>query len=179
MCADATAPLCPVAQGIAGRALITLPGTLLLLSVVAGRAITIHDISTDTRDHGVYRGRATAEARARNTLEIDARGHQRCNSRPTRTCRPFSVKCPSTRHSTAPCEWPGHGLGHLPPGSQRGCYRGGGYHRHHDIQGRRGHTGAQQCPGTLLDLRSVSRVGIGDIGANAKRIRAFQQKFEQ
>ena len=33
--------------------------------------------------------------------------------------------------------------------------------------------------GTLLDLRSVSRVGIGDIGANARRIRAFQQKFEQ
>jgi len=31
--------------------------------------------------------------------------------------------------------------------------------------------------GTLVDLRSVSRVGIGDIGANAKRIRAFQQAF--
>jgi hypothetical protein len=33
--------------------------------------------------------------------------------------------------------------------------------------------------GTLVDLRSVSRVGIGDIGANAKRIRAFQQAFIQ
>ena len=33
--------------------------------------------------------------------------------------------------------------------------------------------------GTLVDLRSVSRVGIGDIGANAKRIRAFQQTFIQ
>ena len=32
--------------------------------------------------------------------------------------------------------------------------------------------------GTLLDLRSVSRVGEGDIGANAKRIRAFQQAFQ-
>ena len=31
--------------------------------------------------------------------------------------------------------------------------------------------------GTKVDLRSVSRVGIGDIGANAKRIRAFQQAF--
>ena len=31
--------------------------------------------------------------------------------------------------------------------------------------------------GTLLDLRSVSRVGVSDIGANAKRIRAFQQRF--
>ena len=32
--------------------------------------------------------------------------------------------------------------------------------------------------GALLDLRSVSRVGEGDIGANAKRIRAFYQAFE-
>ena len=29
--------------------------------------------------------------------------------------------------------------------------------------------------GTLIDLRSVSRVGISDLGANARRIRAFQQ----
>ena len=33
--------------------------------------------------------------------------------------------------------------------------------------------------GTLLDLRSVSRVGEGDIGANAKRIRAFGEAFQQ
>lgn len=30
---------------------------------------------------------------------------------------------------------------------------------------------------TLIDLRSVSRVGVGDIGANAKRILAFQKQF--
>ena len=33
--------------------------------------------------------------------------------------------------------------------------------------------------GTLLDLRSVSRVGEGDIGANAVRIRAFAEAFQQ
>ena len=33
--------------------------------------------------------------------------------------------------------------------------------------------------GTLLDLRSVSRVGEGDLGANAKRIRAFRDAFQQ
>jgi uncharacterized protein (DUF1499 family) len=33
--------------------------------------------------------------------------------------------------------------------------------------------------GTLVDLRSVSRVGEGDIGANAKRIRAFREAFQQ
>ncbi len=31
--------------------------------------------------------------------------------------------------------------------------------------------------GTLIDLRSVSRVGKGDLGANAKRIRAFSRAF--
>ena len=33
--------------------------------------------------------------------------------------------------------------------------------------------------GSLLDLRSVSRVGKGDIGANAKRINAFIAAFPE
>jgi uncharacterized protein (DUF1499 family) len=32
--------------------------------------------------------------------------------------------------------------------------------------------------GTLVDLRSVSRVGLGDMGANAKRINAFLQRLQ-
>ena len=31
--------------------------------------------------------------------------------------------------------------------------------------------------GSVLDLRSVSRVGVGDAGANTARIRAFAQRF--
>ena len=31
--------------------------------------------------------------------------------------------------------------------------------------------------GTLVDLRSVSRVGVSDLGANASRIQAFQSAF--
>ncbi|HAN28845.1 MAG TPA: DUF1499 domain-containing protein, partial [Haliea salexigens] len=33
--------------------------------------------------------------------------------------------------------------------------------------------------GSVVDLRSVSRVGVGDIGANAQRIRAFQTAFAE
>ena len=33
--------------------------------------------------------------------------------------------------------------------------------------------------GSKIDLRSVSRVGLSDLGANAKRIRSFQQSFER
>ena len=32
--------------------------------------------------------------------------------------------------------------------------------------------------GVVLDLRSVSRVGLGDLGTNAKRIRTFIEAFE-
>ncbi len=33
--------------------------------------------------------------------------------------------------------------------------------------------------GTLVDLRSVSRVGVSDLGANAERIRTFREAFRQ
>lgn len=33
--------------------------------------------------------------------------------------------------------------------------------------------------GTMVDLRSVSRVGVSDLGANAERIRAFRDAFRQ
>ena len=36
---------------------------------------------------------------------------------------------------------------------------------------------ANPAGGSVLDLRSVSRVGVGDAGANAARIRAFAQRF--
>ena len=33
--------------------------------------------------------------------------------------------------------------------------------------------------GSIVDLRSVSRVGIGDVGVNAKRIKAFMARFNK
>jgi uncharacterized protein (DUF1499 family) len=33
--------------------------------------------------------------------------------------------------------------------------------------------------GTRVDLRSASRVGVSDVGANAKRIRAFAERFRE
>jgi uncharacterized protein (DUF1499 family) len=33
--------------------------------------------------------------------------------------------------------------------------------------------------GSLVDLRSASRVGISDLGANAKRIRRFSERFRE
>ncbi len=35
-----------------------------------------------------------------------------------------------------------------------------------------------QGAGSRVDIRSVSRVGVGDLGANAKRIEAFSQKLQ-
>jgi uncharacterized protein (DUF1499 family) len=36
-----------------------------------------------------------------------------------------------------------------------------------------------QSTGSVIDLRSVSRVGQGDLGANARRIKAFMKAFKQ
>jgi len=33
--------------------------------------------------------------------------------------------------------------------------------------------------GTAIDLRSVSRVGVSDLGANAERIMAFKRDFRE
>ena len=33
--------------------------------------------------------------------------------------------------------------------------------------------------GSIIDLRSISRVGLGDLGANAKRIETFITEFRQ
>jgi len=38
---------------------------------------------------------------------------------------------------------------------------------------------SSNADGTLVDLRSVSRVGVSDLGANAERIRAFSKIFRQ
>lgn len=38
---------------------------------------------------------------------------------------------------------------------------------------------AAQEPGALVDVRSASRVGLGDLGANARRIAVFSAKLEE
>ena len=168
-------------KGIAGRALITLPGTLLLLSVLASRGDypPIHDITTDTRDPPVFTAAEQQRGPGANTLEMDADVtalQQKAYPDLQTILSDMSIDEAFDRALQVAGDM-GWDIYHQD--------RNAGVIEAVDTTTImtfkddvviRVRSNAQ---GTLLDLRSVSRVGIGDIGANAKRIRAFQQKFGQ
>ncbi len=168
-------------KGIAGRALIALPGTLLLLSVLASRGDypPIHDITTDTQDPPVFTAAEQRRGPGANTLEIDADAIALQQKAYPNLQTMLSEMTIDEAFDRA-----------LNVAADMGC----------DIYRQDRNAGVieavdttaimafqddvvirvrSNAGGTLLDLRSVSRVGIGDIGANVKRIRAFQQKFDQ
>ena len=165
----------PWRKGIAGRALIALPGTLLLLSLVSGDYPPIHDITTDTRDPPAFAMAREQRGAGANPLEIisETIAQQQSAYPDLQTlvsALPIDQAFDRALQVAAELGW--------------------------DIYHRDRNVGVIEAVdttsimafkddvvirvrsntrGTLLDLRSVSRVGIGDIGANARRIRAFQQ----
>jgi hypothetical protein len=168
-------------KGIAGRALITLPGTLLLLSVLASRGDypPIHDITTDTRDPPVFTAAEQQRGPEANTLEIDAdvTALQQKAYPDLQTIlsemsidEAFDRALQVARDMGWDIYHQDRNVGVIEAVDTTTIMT------FKDDVVIRVRSNAQ---GTLLDLRSVSRVGIGDIGANAKRIRAFQQKFGQ
>jgi hypothetical protein len=168
-------------KGIAGRALITLPGTLLLLSVLASRGDypPIHDITTDTRDPPVFTAAVQLLGPDANTLEIDAdvTALQQKAYPDLQTIlsemsidEAFDRALQVARDMGWDIYHQDRNVGVIEAVDTTTIMT------FKDDVVIRVRSNAQ---GTLLDLRSVSRVGIGDIGANAKRIRAFQQKFGQ
>ncbi len=170
----------PWRKAIAGRALLALPGTALLLSLASGGASPrIHDITTDTRDPPTFTMAAQQRGTGSNPLEIDqAVIAQQQQAYPD--LQPI--------HSTLPID-EAYNLA-LQVATDMGW----------EIYHQDRHAGVIEAvettrimsfkddvvirlrsipQGTVVDLRSVSRVGEGDIGANAKRIRAFRETFEQ
>ena len=171
----------PWRKGIAGRALLALPGTLLLLSVLASRGDypPIHDITTDTGDPPVFTAAGQQRGPGANTLEIGA---------DTAALQQAAYPDLQTILTTLTIDEAFDRALQVATDMGWDTYyqnRNAGVIEAVDTTAImtfkddvviRLRSNAQ---GTLLDLRSVSRVGIGDIGANAKRIRAFGQKFEQ
>ena len=168
-------------KGIAGRALIALPGTLLLLSVLASRGDypPIHDITTDTRDLPLFTAAEQRRGPGANTLEIDADAialQQKAYPDLQTMLSEMTIDQAFDRALQVAADM-GWDIYHQD--------RNAGVIEAVDTTAIMAFQDdvvirvRSNARGTLLDLRSVSRVGIGDIGANAKRIRAFQQKFEQ
>jgi uncharacterized protein (DUF1499 family) len=171
----------PWRQAIVRHAFFALPGTILLLALVSsgGDSPRIHDITTDTADPPTFTMAAQQRGEGANSLDIDPEViAQQQAAYPDVT----------TLTSTLPID----------EAFRRALQTAGDlgwevYHQNRDagvieavdttrIMGFKDDVvirvrGGDQ--GTEVDLRSVSRVGEGDMGANAKRIRDFREAFQQ
>ena len=169
----------PFRRPILMRLLITLPGTLLLLSLLAGRGDypPIHDITTDTEDPPLFVTAPEQRGDGTNPLDIkpdsiEAQQQAYPDVQTIRTDLPIEAAFDRALAVTTELGWEVYhqdlNAGMIEAVDTTAIM---GFKDDVVIRLR---TNAE---GTLLDLRSVSRVGVGDIGANAKRIRNFRRAF--
>lgn len=161
--------------------LLVLPGTLLFLSVLAtqGDYPAIHDITTDLNDPPVFTHAPDLRGPDSNSLAVkpDTLGVQREAYPDLASLRSERTVSNAYRHALEVAARLGWDIVWQSPES--------GYIEavettaimafKDDIAIRIRST----TEGSVIDLRSVSRVGVGDLGANAQRIRAFVAAFDQ
>jgi uncharacterized protein (DUF1499 family) len=161
--------------------LLVVPGTLLFLSVLATRGDypPIHDITTDLSDPPVFTHAPSLRGPDSNTLAVkpDTLGVQREAYPDLRSLRSERTPGNAYRHAlevAAELGWDivrqDHEAGYIEAVDTTAIMA-----FKDDIAIRVRAT----ADGSVIDLRSVSRVGVGDIGANAKRIRAFMAAFNE
>ena len=168
------------ARGALGRRmLVALPGALLLVALTAGRGDVppIHDITTDTDDPPQFVTAEKVRGEGSNPLDIKAE---------TIAAQREAYPDIQTLTTDAPIEDAFERVLEVADEMGWEVY-------HQDLNAGvieavdttaimafkddvviRLRTNAA---GTLVDTRSVSRVGVSDLGANAKRIRTFQETF--
>jgi len=169
----------PWRNSLAWRASLALPGTLLLLSLLASRGDypAIHDVTTDTGDPPAFTAAEQQRGAGANPLALDSEAiilQQQAypDLQTLISAMPIDEAFDRALQVAADMGWEIYhqdrnvGVIEAVDTTSIMAFR--------DDIVIRVRSNAQ---GTLVDLRSVSRVGIGDIGANAKRIRAFQQQF--
>ncbi len=170
----------PWRKAIAGRALLAIPGMALLLSLASGGASPrIHDITTDTRDPPTFTMAAQQRGPGSNPLDIDqtviAQQQQAypdlqtiVSSLPIDEAYNLALQVATDMGWEIYHQDRNAGVIEAVETTRIMAFKD-------DIVIRL----RSNAQGTLVDLRSVSRVGEGDIGANAKRIRAFREAFLQ
>ena len=170
----------PWRKKVIQRGLIAAPGAVLLLSLTTGGDYPrIHDISTDTSDPPIFTAALQQRGTGANPLDInqDVITLQQEAFPDLQTLEtPLSF---DEAYSRALQVATGMGWDIYRQDLNAGAIEAVDTTRimaFKDDVVIRVRTSAQ---GTLLDLRSVSRVGEGDIGANAKRIRAFLEAFQK
>lgn len=163
---------------IALRALPALPGALLLVSAMAARDVPpIHDITTDLEEPPRFKAVLEARGPKANSLDIDpAVQAQQAQAYPDL----------DTLYSNAPyaatfarAEAIARDLGWELLRSDKNA----GFIEAVDTTAVMAFKDdivirvRSDEDGSLVDLRSASRVGVSDLGANAARIRAFAERF--
>ena len=167
-------------KDILQRALFALPGAALLLALTSGGSYpTIHDITTDTADPPRFTSAASQRGADSNSLEIDEEVIQQQqeaypNLQTLVTPLPIEDAYRLARKVATDMGWD--------------IYRQDSNAMVIEAVDTTGIMGFKDdvvvrvrssARGTLVDLRSVSRVGEGDLGANAARINAFVNAFQQ
>ncbi len=163
------------------RALFTVPGTLLLLSLLGGGGDypAIHDITTDTQDPPAF------------TEAIKLRG----NDSNTLTLKPETIEAQQAAYPDLQTVLTTDSIEQvfkkaMASANELGwdVYRedlNDGFIEAVDTTAIMGFKDdivirlRTNVNGTLMDLRSVSRVGVSDLGANAARIREFIAVYEE
>jgi hypothetical protein len=170
----------PWRKAIAGRALIALPGSVLLLSLLgAGDYPRIHDISTDLQDPPVFTAALQRRGPDSNSLNTDPQtmalqAEAYPDLHTVLTEREFDDVFDRALRTAEEMGWEIY-LQDRNAGIIEAVDTTAVMGFKDDIVIRL-RTNAE---GTLVDLRSVSRVGIGDLGANARRINAFLERLLQ
>lgn len=171
----------PWRKAIVRHAFFAVPGTLLLLALVGsgGDAPRIHDITTDTVNPPTFTMAAEQRGEGANTLDIDPNviaQQQAAYPDITTLTSPLPVDEVFRRaqQTASDLGWEiYHQNREVGVIEAVDTTRIMGFKDDIVIRVRAG------PQGTEVDLRSVSRVGEGDLGANAKRIRAFGEAFQQ
>jgi uncharacterized protein (DUF1499 family) len=167
-------------KALAGRALLAVPGTLLLLSLLAGGdRPRIHDISTDLQDPPVFTAAQQQRGSGSNSLDTapETRALQAAAYPEVQTLRSaleYQVIFDKAVRVAMELGWEiyrqDRNAGVIEAVDTTAIM---GFKDDIVIRVR---TGAD---GSLVDLRSVSRVGLGDLGANARRINSFIERMQQ
>jgi len=170
----------PWRSAIAKRALFAVPGTALLLSLLGGGNYPpIHDITTDTADPPRFVAAPKQRGENSNSLDIVAetlKAQQEAYSDLDTLVTDASIEN-AFAQAKATAQALGWEIFHedLNAGIIEATDTTAIMGFKDDIVIRL----RTNERGTLVDLRSVSRVGVSDLGANAARIREFLDAFKR
>jgi Protein of unknown function (DUF1499) len=164
---------------IAKQGLLVIPGVILFISLMASRGDTppIHDITTDLIDPPVFtaapkeRGQSNSLTIDPNNLMLQKQSYPELGS--LRNSQPAQENFSRAQAIAREMGWRIYHAD-IDAGVIEAVDTTALMAFKDDVIIRV----REQAGETLIDLRSVSRVGQSDFGANAERIRQFQRKFQ-